>query len=153
MHNNRFCPPLKKFQKESQISVCEMKVFSSDALLMVHSFEWLKNSQAIRIKNTELRILTFLALIIKSADLKESLNGNILDKLLYFFVGAFQSHCLREHTFTSLQYCDVCRKLMFGLVRQGYLCRGKVNAIVTSWRFSNLSFCPVISVILSQSNK
>eukprot|EP00794_Sanderia_malayensis_P008009 gene8008-8868_t len=34
------------------------------------------------------------------------------------------SHRLYEHTFTTVQGCDVCGKGMFGLVRQGFICNG-----------------------------
>ncbi|XP_065069881.1 phosphatidylinositol 3-kinase regulatory subunit alpha-like [Rhopilema esculentum] len=35
---------------------------------------------------------------------------------------AIQSHVMTEHTFTTIQACDICQKFMFGLVRQGFIC-------------------------------
>lgn len=35
---------------------------------------------------------------------------------------AISSHSLLEHTFTTVQVCDVCRKWIFGLIRQGLMC-------------------------------
>ncbi|XP_071952094.1 phosphatidylinositol 3-kinase regulatory subunit alpha-like [Antedon mediterranea] len=60
-------------------------------------------------------------------------------------------HTLREHTFSTMEWCDKCHKFMFGLIRQGLQCSECGLICHRSCAMTGLPVCNISSSIRSNS--